>query len=198
MEMQRWTARGIQNRTQKLHHNASTTTAASDTNLDWQPPYDTFTVLVAWIILLVSSTYIAMMDLFILRSNRRNHHHHHSPSTYDGMFTRPDLEDAWIVLQEWYQEQPESWQSCSRNLQPVTPHGPTILLLLLPLPDHQYPQKLLLVLQYPLLARDNTIAVGKSDSLEKNVVLATKDLVRGKGILFNQSWIETIAKAPRR
>jgi hypothetical protein len=140
-EMLRVTSQAVKNLTRQAAQNsssASTTTSVED-EFDWQPPYDTFTVLVAWIVVLVSAVYIAFSPRSLRRSQNgyflSNHHHHHVPSSgSDGLFTRPDLDDAWAAWLEWYTEQPDSLQLLYHKITggssdvspPDAPHnGPT-------------------------------------------------------------------------
>jgi len=109
-DVQRITTQAVKNLT-KTVTNDYTTTASEEDEFDWQPPYDTFTVLVAWLVLLTSGIYIGVKDLVPARSIRRRNHYlnNHLPSSAsDGLFTRPDLDDAWAVWLEWYHEQPNS------------------------------------------------------------------------------------------
>ncbi len=133
-EMQRVTLQAVKNRTQRLHDVRSSKSTSIEDELDWQPPYDTFTVLVAWIVLLVSVAYVTCRDMFSSRTVRRSHinyNHHYSSSSssstsLDGLFTRPDLDDAWIALLDWYHAQPDSLQQLYKNLMGdnMSPSGP--------------------------------------------------------------------------
>ena len=83
-------------------------------------PYDTFTVLIAWLIISVSSVYITLKDSVWIssytgwKSTRRSHYYHQHQHHYrdyhgisEGILTRlPDLDDAWTTLVQWYREQP--------------------------------------------------------------------------------------------
>jgi hypothetical protein len=74
-----------------------------------QPPYDTFTVLVAWIVVLSSALYVLLKDyLSFWRPARRSQLYSYSSEGGGGIFTRlPDLDDAWATLMEWYRDQPD-------------------------------------------------------------------------------------------
>lgn len=118
-EMQIITSQAVKNLTQQ-DSNVSSADAQREANYDWHPPYDTFTVFVAWIVLIVSMLYIAIKDVVFSKSTRRNHGHynsHHIPfASSDGLFARPDLDDAWAAWLEWYQEQPDSIRLLYQNI----------------------------------------------------------------------------------
>jgi hypothetical protein len=68
-------------------------------------PYDSFTVLVAWIVVLSSGMYVLLDSVFTTWRPRRSHYRSDNPS--DGILTRlPDLDDAWEALIDWYSNQP--------------------------------------------------------------------------------------------
>lgn len=122
-EMQRVTSQAVKDLTQGQWMAAHSTMVDEydEGELDWQPPYDTFTVLVAWIILFVSAAYITLKDILSSRSFRRSHHHCNpnnttSQLTSDGILTRPDLEAAWMTLLDWYYEQPNSLQQLYKSI----------------------------------------------------------------------------------
>lgn len=124
-EMQRVTSQAVKNLTQQKAQNMSPTTSFSvEDEFDWQTPYDTFTVLVAWIVVLASIVYIAVNEFSSRSSIRgRSSHNNHGPSASasssvsdNGLFTRPDLDDAWAALLEWYNDQPDSLQLVFKSI----------------------------------------------------------------------------------
>jgi hypothetical protein len=92
--------------------------------VDDMQPYDTFTVLMSWLVVLAALVYILIRDFSIRRfskspkswsssSSYYHHRNHSSNSSNDnylskkGILTRlPDLDDAWDALIAWYHEQP--------------------------------------------------------------------------------------------
>ena len=90
-------------------------------------PYDTFTVLIAWLVIFSCILYIALKDSFFA-----NHHWRHRRSSNhgasDSLLTRlPDLDDAWTTMLQWYKEQPSVMRSDSVTLtnspEPRGQHG---------------------------------------------------------------------------
>lgn len=82
-----------------------------------QRPYDSFTVFVAWFVLLSAALYLAFKDTIMLRVRQHIHQHpfhlrqptvaRRDGGVSDGILSRlSDLDDAWQLLLEWYQEQP--------------------------------------------------------------------------------------------
>ena len=140
--MQRVTSQAVKNLTKKVAPNTSSTTTSSlsleEYFDDWKPPYDNFTVLIAWIVVFASGMYIAVIEILSSSSRsrssnfRRSHnqysvdnHNHQSTSSsscLDGLFTRPDLEDAWATFLDWYKEQPDSLQLIYKSI--LTSGGP--------------------------------------------------------------------------
>jgi hypothetical protein len=74
--------------------------------LEEELPYDAFTVLVALIVVLSTGIYILLRDSFpSLRRSQRSHHR--TGNFSGGVMTRlPDLDDAVMMLADWYKEQP--------------------------------------------------------------------------------------------
>jgi hypothetical protein len=74
------------------------------------PPYDTFTVLIAWLVILASLGYIGLKDSSVsstLRWKTRRHTSAASSMAQDGILKRlPDLDEAWTALVDWYKDQP--------------------------------------------------------------------------------------------
>jgi hypothetical protein len=96
---------------QAISNDLNMTRATTEQSIfDEQQPYDTFTVLVAWFVILSSGLYVLLKDSLLARWRpRRTHHHHHNrgDSLSEGILTRlPDLDDAWATLVQWYKEQP--------------------------------------------------------------------------------------------
>jgi hypothetical protein len=69
-------------------------------------PYDAFTVLIALIVVLSTGIYILLRDSFpSLRRSQRSHYR--TGDFSGGIMTRlPDLDDAVMMLADWYKEQP--------------------------------------------------------------------------------------------
>ena len=93
---------------------ATTTTSSLNNHFDEEHPYDTFTVLVAWLVLLSCGTYVVVKDSVLAKIRRPhyNHRHHHRSSQNhggeafsDGILSRmPDLDDAATIFIRWAQE----------------------------------------------------------------------------------------------
>jgi hypothetical protein len=96
------------------HTTASSSSSSSLSSVEQQPPnaffddqqpYDTFTVLIAWLVLLSSGLYILLKDFLLARWRPRRTR---GDSLSDGILTRlPDLDDTWSILMQWYQEHPD-------------------------------------------------------------------------------------------
>jgi hypothetical protein len=79
-----------------------------------RPPYDTFTVLIAWLVILASLGYLGLKDYSLssssssnLRWKSRRHTSAASSMAQDGILKRlPDLDEAWTALVDWYKDQP--------------------------------------------------------------------------------------------
>lgn len=96
-----------------FHKGRHTEETDEDEIMEVQPPYDTFTVFVAWFVILASVIYVIVQDFLMSTrsSSRRNHYHPHTHSGQsfsDGIFTRlTDLDDAYALFVNWYRQQPD-------------------------------------------------------------------------------------------
>jgi hypothetical protein len=95
------------------HHGLpSESSSLEEDELLTHPPYDTFTVLIAWLVILASLGYIGLKDSSLssssnLRWKTRRHASAASSMAQDGILKRlPDLDEAWTALVDWYKDQP--------------------------------------------------------------------------------------------
>jgi hypothetical protein len=93
------------------HHGLpSESSSLEEDELLTHPPYDTFTVLIAWLVILASIGYIGLKDTSSssnLRWKTRRHTSAASSMAHDGILKRlPDLDEAWTALVDWYKDQP--------------------------------------------------------------------------------------------
>ena len=115
LEMQHTTTRAINEAFDKFNRNYNPENDKNSfgerntTSVDNQQPYDAFTVLVAWLVLLAAISYSLLIDTAIMMrwKPRKIYRQKDKDSISDGILTRlHDLDDAWYSLVRWYRQQP--------------------------------------------------------------------------------------------
>ncbi|KAG7342079.1 hypothetical protein IV203_007171 [Nitzschia inconspicua] len=92
-------------------------------------PYDSFTVSVSWLVLVLAVLYLALKDIVMIQLRRRIHNHQYirqqhfgrgESASSDGILSRlHDLDDAWHLLQVWHCEHPTT--ALAESLSSIAP-----------------------------------------------------------------------------
>ena len=101
-------------------HNGFSQTRKEQSMFDQQEPYDTLTVLVAWMVVFSSILYVLVKDSLLARWRPRRAYHR-GESLSDGILTRlPDLDEAWALFVDWYSKQPGDLYRANSMLRATT------------------------------------------------------------------------------